>query len=820
MTFSYLCTPAAAGSNVSAPFVRGIRATDPGGLFATDSPKFDITSPSGGIRATDPGGLFVIYAPAFIIQTDPSVVGDAVITATDPGGLSISDSAVNFQINEGSPPSSPNPPTPSTVNPMSQNINGSFISNNSNSRNWNPADPIYLFLRVTQFNASQTTGMWDGSRAARSQQWADMHADNPYCLYVMHDEPFHIDALYAELNNIQRSWRYRWLVNHRRTALLFRSQNDDDEVPFVENLSTTANNQAPSFWKCSDPELQDYWSSINLDMLTGSNKMGRNMTGIDVSDFCGYFNDGSPAVNPKFNRTTTAVVPNGKGTVVNAEVDGTGWLGITRNIVQLSTQFNPPTNGSHPIDSSFLNVTTPNFIGFVPSNNNLPGWAAFVITGYKNVGANCQIYVRSLPSTASATQLYRVKNGDRYNINNSTGAGGTDFPDQDGDGSPDNPRDAGNKIWTAGYLAMYDQLDAKMVAEVGHKTGRGCNAGGDPELKSIGGLPFPFGGFRQMDYMNSENFDGSGKFKADDTSSTQQYTVKTDSMDLIMRSAYHMESYIRPNPGGWNVGKNRGVLASIGVWAGGNNYSFTNDPNNPGLMATYLRFYKAMMSTVPNFNMGTMIVIGTPVLFEEAFLDFDTGWVTPRALGTYDPLGGGNGAAGFPVGSWTWASGGVGDFTSGSKRIYGRRLGTRHYMFINMAESLTQNRVYKPSHLANPDPIITGDDQITPADFASIYAPGHLVLGETLKKIDPSTYVNERMTLAMKTHPLTAAQWVGFSYGPRQPHPNDANNEGGSYTLANTPVIARDNTFNNGAAINQGVAFNLGKQEAAIFEIV
>lgn len=820
MTFSYLVTPAAAGSNQQAPFVGGIRATDPGGRFASDDPKFTITTTSGGIRATDPGGLFVTQNPAFLIQTDPGAVGDVTITAADPGGLSDNDT-VNFQIDESPPIDPPDPPEPGTEHPMSQNVNGGFISNNTTQRNWNPNDPLYLFLRVTQFNASQTTGMWDGSRVAKSAQWADMHADNPYALYVMHDEPLRCNAPYAQKNNIQGSWRYRYLVNNRRDALLYRDQDDDDEVPFIEaGSSLTANNQTAHHFKTADPGLQDHWSSINLDLLTGANKMGRSMSGTDVSDYIGYFNDGSPAVNPKFNRTTTETKL--KGAVVDAEVDGSGALGISRNIVELDGRYNPTlTPDQLAQDSSFGELANPDYIGFCPANQNSPGYSAFVVIGYKTVGSgNCQVYVRDLPSTATAAQLYAVKNGDAFNINDSKN--GTDNPDQDGDGSPENSRDAGNKIWLAGYIAMYNQLDTKMLAEVGHKTGRGHNAGGTVQLKDTGGLPHPHGGFRTMDYMNAENGDSAGKFQPNQSSSTQEYTVRTDSMEKLMRGLYMMESYIRPNPGGWNVGKPRGVLYDITVWSGGNNYSFTNDPNNPGLMATYLRFYKALISTVPNTNMGYTIEVAWPCLIEEAFLDFDTGWVTPAPLGTFDPTGGGNGTAGFPVGSWNWASGGVGDFTSGSKRIYGRRLGTRHYMFINVAESPTNNRVYRPSHLSNPDPIVTGDDQITPADFASIYATGHLQAGETLKKIDPSTYVNARMTQFMKTNPLSASAWSNnqFQYGPRQSHPNDANNEGGLYTLSNTPIIARDNTFNDGSAINQGVAFDLGKQEAAIFEIV
>lgn len=818
MTFDFLITPAAAGSNQKTPFVGGIRATDPSGLFAAANPKFTITTTAGGIRATDPGGLFVTANPAFLIQTDPGAVGDVTVTATDPGGLSDNDT-VNFQIDTTPPIDPPDPPEPGTAHPMSQNVNGGFMSNNINRAHDNTS-PLYLFMRVTQFNAIQPVGWWNASRSSTADTWVAMHADNPYALYVIHDAPLRVDDIYQTNSANGSQWRYEYTVNNRRTALLYRSQNDDDEVPFIEaGASQTTNNQTAQHLKLADPGLQDHWSGIITDLLTGANKMGRNMTGADVSDFMAYFNDGTPAVNPKFNRTTTATKV--KGSVTNATVDGSGWLGITRNIVELSDQYSPTTTGPLAQNGQFQALAQPDYIGFCPSNQNSPGYSAFVVIGYRELlNGRSQVYIRDLPPQANSTQLYAVKDGDNFNINGSTG--GTDNPDQDGDGTSDNNRDAGNKTWTAGYVAMYNQADTKVLAEVGHRTGRGHNAGGTIDLKANGGLPHPHGGFRTMDYMNAENGDSAGQFQPNQNSSTQQYTVRTDSMQDTMRGLYIMESYIRPNPGGWNVGKPRGVLYDITVWSGGRNWSFTNDPNNPGLMATYLRFYKALLSTVPNTGMGYTIEVSWPCLIEESFLDFDTGWVQPAPLGTYDPTGGGNGTAGFPVGSWSWASGGTGDFTSGGKRIYGRRLGTRHYMFINVAESLTNNRVYRPSHLSNPDPIVTGDDQITPADFASIYAPGHLQAGETLKKINPSTYVNNRMTQFMKTNPLTASAWSSnqFQWGPRQPHPNDANNEGGTYTLSNTPVIARDNTFNDGSAINQGVAFDLGKQEAAIFEIV
>lgn len=816
MTFDFLTTPAVAGSNQEAPFVGGIRATDPGGLFAVAVPRFEITSPAGGIRATDPGGLFVENQPGWTIQTNPGAIGDVTVTAQDPGGLSVPDT-VNFQIDETPPIDPPDPPVPGTEHPMSQNVNGGFISNNI-SRVFDNTNELYLFMRVTQFNAIQPVGWWDNSRSATADDWYGMHQDNPYGLYVLHDAPLRLTAIYQTNSSNGQQWRYEYTVNNRKTALLYRDQGDDDEVPFIEaGASQTTNNQTAHHLKMHDPGLQDHMSGIVNDLLTGANRMGRNMTGRDVSDFMGYFNDGTPAVNPKFNRTTTETKIT--GFVEDADVDGFGgWLGIGHNVVQLNNRYSPDLGGALPENPTFSALTDPDYIGFRPSNNDAPGYAAFVVIGYKEVGPDsCQVYVRDLPPQANATQLYAVSDGDAFNINDSRT--GTDSPDQDGDGSPDNNRDAGNKIWTAGYVAMYNQANTKINAEVGHDTGRGHNAGGSIANKDTGGLPHPHGGFRTMDYMNAENGESAGDFGPNNSSSTQEYEHRTNGMERLMRGMYFMESYIRPNPGGWNVGKPRGVLYDVSVWSGGFNWSYTNDPNNPGLMASYLRFYRALMLTIPNINMGYTIEIGWPCLIEESFLDVNLGWVQPAPLGAYDPTGGGNGTQGFPVGAWSWASGGVGDLVSSSKRIYCRRIGTRHYMIINMRDP-SSNKVWIPSHLSGGQSIVTGDDQVTPAEFASLYATGHLQVGETLRKLDPATYINDTMSQAYKTHPLTQSQWSGFNYGPRQPHPNDANNEGGAYTLANTPVIARDDAFNDGSAINQGVAFDLGPQEAAIFEIV
>ena len=71
---------------------------------------------------------------------------------------------------------------------------------------------------------------------------------------------------------------------------------------------------------------------IVCDVLTGADLMGRGMSGPDLSDFMGYFNDGSPPVNPKFNRSVLDLLF--KGTVNS--VPGSGTLGNGRNIIELN----------------------------------------------------------------------------------------------------------------------------------------------------------------------------------------------------------------------------------------------------------------------------------------------------------------------------------------------------------------------------------------------------------------------------------------------------------------------------------------------------
>ena len=812
MTFAFMITNAAGGTP---SLGTRIIATDPGTLSAFSNPNFTILPATSGIKATDPSGLYATDNPVFTILTGPTPIGDAGITATDPGALFVTDT-VNFVVNTQPPPD------PSGSHPMSQNVNGGFVSN-SVDRMFDPASVMYLFAMTTQFSAVQPKGMWDGGRATQSAKWTALHQRNPYALFVQHDNPIRVNRCYQSASSEVSQWRYEYVVNNRRTALLYRAQTDDDEVPFIEaGSSQTGNQQTAVALRCADPGLQDHWSGIALDLLAATNLMSRNMIGDDLSDFMGYFNDGSPAVHPKYNRSLT--VTKNKGNVVNATVSGSGYLGKGRNIIELDTRYNPTTSGPLPEDASFGALTSTDYIGIRPANNNLPGWAAFVIIGYKTVGSsNSQVYIRTFPSSALTTQLYTVKAGDAFNINDSTT--GTNFVDQDASGTGENERDEGNKIWTAGYVAMYNQLNTKMLAATGHGTGRGHNAGGSIALKDNGGLPHPHGGFRTMDYMNAENGDSAGRFAPDASSPTQAYQIDNVNLEQLMGGLYFMESYIRPNPGGWNEGKPRGVLFDISVWSGGYNWSFTNDPLNPGLMATYLRFYRAVMFTVPNTGMGYTIEIGAPLLIEESWLDVDLGWVQPAPLGSYDPEGGSLGSAGFPNGSWVWASGGTGDFVTGNKRIYGRRIGTRHYMFINMGQPPAGRTHYHPSHLANPNTVRNPEDIITPSDFSSIYANGHLVSGETLKKIDPNTYVNETMTALMKSNPLSAADWSAsrFKWGPRQQHPYDADNNpvaGNTRNMADTELIARDNAFNDGAAIDQNANFELGNLEAAIFEIV
>jgi len=675
--------------------------------------------------------------------------------------------------------------------PASRNIWGGFVIGDV-SRLHDTSDPHYLFVRVANFVAIQTVGMWK-NRAATAAKFKDIIQANPRILMVAHDKPFTASPSFRPKPGQSDKHRYEYMFDNREKSITFIDNDNRDEISANKHTNTTLPaQQAGVMYNIADASAQTHFARVAADFICGTNESGLDMGGgDDLSSNVGYFFDASGVLQPKFGSANMRTQE--KGTVA-AIVSSNSKQPI---IVALScsSTFSLPTTGTLAEDSSFGALDNIEAIFFKPVSSATQGFLGLEAIGFKSSSAQPTLYLKSLPRQAHSTQSLTVSTGYKWNLNNRRSS--TIHVDRDGDGDPEDAYSEGHTNYANGFNAFWDKLESNVETISGIKTGRGWNTGHSQITKRNRGLPVNHAQISTGDYVNNESGNEPSKFVSNNLSSGHSYKTEKVKLGEQMESMHFISQFVRPSPGG-RVGElARGQMFEVEVF--GENFSDIND-----LDATYMRFWKALTLTVPDCQMVTVLhssrfnaVSG----IEEFWIDFDTNYSSVRALGEYDPAGGNVGPSGFPTGSWTWfaAENGYG--------IYLRRVGN-WLMAINMSVPSDYPSTYAPSHLSGGYSPRNPEDQITPAHFQALVDEGVLEQGYRLEHFNPADYINQPMT-----------EEYGFNFGPRQSHPSDNDHGYSDYNLGNLPLIARDNTKNDGSVVNTDNNYELGPLEAVFWRI-
>ena len=685
------------------------------------------------------------------------------------------------------------------------------------SRAYDNSHSLSLWVKTAHFIGFQPQQMWHpAGRTKWLANWRAINEINPLALCVVHQAPTHNTPGFR----VKRQEKYFGLVEwatasnqiDRKDVAL--SLDGTDPLEFNTNSQTsTTNPSKQAGWTplVTNEAVRERLSDIVVDAIAGTDLTGENFGGGDVSDFMGFMHDGSDVVHPKSGAALRNVRSTG----------GTGSIStvILRNtqqpiILRLSNDLELATTGT-PLaeDSSFEECVETDAIWFFPPGNPPRGFLGLHILGYKQDGARCQIYLKSLSNIAHETQLHTPEAGWTYVCNDQRS--GSLNCDWNADGTPDPAYTSGTFIWGTAWQQYRDLIMEKMELHTGHNTVFGWSQASSHLQKRVQGLPNPHGQTKSADFIQQEEHENDFAFHPNDKNDPHGYNCSNTKVERGFRATHFFMCSIRDNPGGWASDKPRGPMIEWTIW--GEDLSDVNE-----LDASFLRFglactKLATASAITNHEaiedftcpMTSQLHGGSPavpVAIEEYFIDFNTGWETPARVGEYDPGAGEIGNQGLPEGLWTWETPDAGE------RIFIRRLGN-WLCVLNCADAPSGYNDWIPSHLPGGFSPRPGDDEVTAANWAQLYTDGVLSAGETLAHYDPSTYVNELATDWLVNR--APSVWTGYSYGPQQDHPADD-----VHVLKTVEWMARDLIKNDGSAVDTSSSYFLGPLEAVFLQIL
>ena len=701
--------------------------------------------------------------------------------------------------------------------PIKRNISGGVV-NAASYLLHDPTEPHYLLPRTTSTILFQPRDLWQPSTRSR---WVDefnhINEINPLCLQLLHQAPLHNTPGFRTARG-QKSGPYTWYAqsteNIDRKDCMLSIDGTDNNVLQTNSQTATTNIFKQAGWtlRVTNPQFRSYMADVAIDALTGSDRSGYEMGEGNMADFMVYWHDGTDVLNPKGGAALRAVVAQGTiDSILESKTSN------PQQPLALRIDDDPefPTTGTLSQDSSYGETDEAHALWCYPPTGT-KGFIGYHVIGYKAAtGGKADLYLKELSSRiAHDNQFHVPEAGWRYCLNSQHS--GNNNPDWDGDGVNSDRYTVESWHHAAAIKEYFDEISAGVLEENGTNTMRTANAfSSSLTVKRAQGLPHPSPFDSMWDMGHAESCDGNGKFSHADYDASgpaNDYDCSNTDIDRLMKALHWSSNAIRPNQGGWMADKPRGAMIEIDIW-GNLDYSTLNEVD-----ASFARFYWAVGLMVPDCFQVIRQADSTyfPCLLEEAFIDLDSYSSDPAPLGTYSPGGGGNGSAGHPIGSWSWATGGSGDLTDGSQQIYLRRIGN-WLIAINVADAPSGYDRYAPSHLSNDYSIRSTEDTIKPADFAQLVTDGVLDSGYTLTHYDPTTYYNPNVTAKLRE--LRPSVWDGFNWGPAQPHPDDKNNGLSSYTLSNVPWMLRDRIRNDGSVVDTSVNYELGPLEAVAWHI-
>lgn len=675
--------------------------------------------------------------------------------------------------------------------PMLNNVSGWYQIGSLTRVLSDATHPNYMLARVVPYMLCQILTL--GSPSSRSSQfalWEALKADNPLFHGVLHSNPPSAIPAYRPGFNDHTGYLYRIARdNHDRVDACAMLDTDNAATEFNGNektgfIATGGTVFTPNF---VTPAVRDDWAKLAADMLAGSDLSGFGFGGgYDFSDYMTWFHDSTNILFFGYNKKLMNPYANGIGQVVSVDSFG-------------------DSSGTH-LRSCTINTQPGSVVEGKPiyffSNTDPKGFIGYVISTYTAIGGGqAQLTLSNLPGTASGVSQITPAANWRYTICNPDST-----PDQvcdwQRDGTPEGKLD-GPAIWVPQWSDMFDRIETHL----GKPSARGWNSTATSWTeKYSNGWPSPHEFTATADNPSFENASRSVGFDPHPT--THDYNVKTNDMliEKCMHAMYFHKS-IRRTPNSFV--SNKPYRPYFECLVEGSSHGVVS-----ALDANMIRFIKALAITVGDMSTGGVLEGGNlGVGIEEDFIDLDTDFTTVTPIADYDDAGGPTLTNG-PQGVATMRAPTCGG------AIYVRRVGN-WLVIINAADSTRTDypSVYSPSHLAGGYTPLSGSDEITPANWTAILST-YLTGGEALRHFNPATYVNPAVTSYLQA--VSPNHWGSgnpsgpFNYGPQQAHPNDGD---GTYTLANTPAIARDPTLNDGSVVNTGASYFLGPMQAVFLEI-
>ena len=716
---------------------------------------------------------------------------------------------------------------PPTEFPLPHNIMGGILSGASN-RLFDTDSQLYTLGRVMHWCMPQLKNMVATSqRPDQVQNWTDLRADNPLFSAGFHFSPFLTTRAFREETDDFRRYLYDYLqTQHRKQVVthfdanLWEDELNTCETP-VSGFAQTLISINPNHTGDNDSGLREWLSDAWTDFICGTTLSTLPITAGDVSDFMYACTDNTAinklGPNDSMHRTAGYWDP-------DEDDDDRVWTKYPEatGTVASITSYRSGTSNTH-VKKVVLNQTLPDGIKDLnqPPIVFFPGSGSTKFIAYRIESiSGATVTLKNLAKAAANDQTAIPEAGWKYSINDPTKATRTRSADWDKDGNAEGSHD-GAAIWNPQLLATHALVNTKVLAAKSHETMRGWNGIGSGFTGKKQGWRVPHDQAESQDVAlmeNASSADWHWKIDTDDhgyrISSTGSAGKKYKPKDHQL-ALHWAGTYIR-SPSNFAKQHARGAFVEFMLWGEGEiNHTWEVTKKNV-IDCHAARYHLACIIPVENVNFS--IQVQSPALtsaytLTEGFLDLETGGVEPQDFGTYRQGKGETSDTERLDHDWTFRSPDAGE------RIYIYRCGN-FLVCVNMADKPSDyGTMYRPPGHASPFAVRNNKDQIKKADWEALVTKGILAATDKLKKIDATTYVNNRATAFVQSQAPTI--WGpdnpkgSFSYGPRQATPFDDI----ATPLSDLDLIMHDDDWNDGSEVSTEETLDLPVWTAYFLEI-
>ena len=706
---------------------------------------------------------------------------------------------------------------PPTEFPLPHNVFGGHLQAASN-RFFDTSSQSYMMARVMHWCFAQHKSMLTG-RTEQVEKWKNLRLDNPLFSGAFHFNPFLTTRAYREKTDEFRRYLYDFLqTQHRQQALAhYNADNWETELNSAKTPATgyaqTQVAMNPNHSGDNDSGMREWMSDAWTDFICGTTLSTLPITAGDVSDFM-YIGTDNTSIS-KLGPSDGLQKTDQTGTVssISSYRSGTGDTHV-KTLVLSQT----PPSGSEEAP-----------ILFFPASGSTK-FIAYRIESF----SGSTVTLKNLSNKATNNQTAVPASGWRYAINDPDAGVDDDFDrraaDWDKDGDAEGSHE-GAAIWNPKMLAIHDLMNTKVLAATGHETMNIWNGIGQGFTAKENGWRVPHDQTASQDTALFENATRKLGWEVDYDDHT--YRINNYDPETHQKGLHYAATYIR-DPSNFAKQHARGAFVSFIIWGEGETNHTWALPEKNVIDAHAARYHLACTIPVQNTNFCIQNVtqgestssggLITVFAITEQFLDLETGGVEPEDFGTYREGSGETSDTERLYHDWAWRT------VDAGERIFIYRCGN-FLVCVNMADKPQRGgsgrskvaypyEYRPPGHISPYEPRDEGQDVITPDDWDALYTKGTLNAGEKLRKIDATTYVNQRATDFLQSQ--APAIWGvdnpkgSFSYGPKQATPFD---DTADVALSDNKLFMHDDDWNDGSNVPTDETLELPVWTAYFLEI-